>query len=190
MRIAEGQAKRVFGTGFLSVRVRQLLAQGLSGLHTHAPWAPLASLSLLCLLSQARSRAPCQPYLRGVERPPKPSLCALFWCPCPCSCLRQQLLGPSKLRERPLPSLLPTVPLVAFSLPLLSLPQGPDPEPTAGPSPGFPARLPQRLCPLVCFVPFPRAVTPLPPIPLQPAPPLPPPDPASSFYGQGSWGTG
>ena len=34
-------------TGFQSVRVRQLLAQGLSGIHTHAPWAPLASLSLL-----------------------------------------------------------------------------------------------------------------------------------------------
>ena len=47
-------------TGFQSVRVRQLLAQDLSGLHTHAPWAPLASLSLLSLLCLARSRAPCR----------------------------------------------------------------------------------------------------------------------------------
>ena len=73
------------------------------------------------------------------------------------------------------PLLLPTAPLVAFPMPLLSLPQGPEPEPLAGPSPGDPARLPLRHCPLVCLVPFPRAVTPLPPIPLQPAPPLPPP---------------
>ena len=51
-------------------------------------------------------------------------------------------------------------------------PSSPGTSPT--PSPGDPARLPLRHCPLVCLGPFPRAVTPLPPIPLQPASPLPP----------------
>ena len=89
------------------------------------------------------------------------------------------------------PSLLPTAPLVAFPLPLQSLPQGPEPEPLAGPSPGDPARLPLRPCPLVCLVSFPRAVTPLPPIPLQPAPPSPPrPDPPSHWCRYTAYGTG
>ena len=52
--------------------------------------------------------------------------------------------GPHNYPLAFLSPLLPTVPLIAFPVPLLSLPQGPDPEPTAGPSPGVPARLPLR----------------------------------------------
>ena len=177
-------------TGFHIVRVRQLLPQGLSvftrvppGTLTIPASASLASLArpdpephasptcLPCAVTPA-PLPPCLPLAGGWgggERPPKPSLWVLFWCPCPCSCLGKQLLGPSKMlwgKEEALgravgdPQNHPCGPWTgALALAFASY--------------NYPSGLRNR--PLVCLVPFPRAVTPLPPIPLQPAPPLPPP---------------
>ena len=146
----------------------------------------------------------------GSGRPPKPPLWAPQWCPYPCSCLRQQLLGPPKTPGggwSGWPWATPKTTSVGpgpVSLPLLvpskTTPRafenalggglgmegravGDPQNHLCGPWTGVPALAfasynnPSglRKRPLVCLVPFPRAVTPLPPIPLQPAPPVPPP---------------
>ena len=88
-------------TGFQSVRVRQLLAQGLSGIHTHAPWAPLASLSLLASCA-AHYPLTCLPLAGPDPEPPAghgpavPARLPLRHCPLVC-------LVPFPRADTPLP---------------------------------------------------------------------------------------